>query len=80
MKSIFYAAAVLAATISTASATVYTCKVTKNDPSGWIPNIVSINLNDKTGAVTVIDPIIKHFVGKPITGRLGTDNGKRTTF
>lgn len=77
---LFYcaAAAVLSFTVP-AAATLYNCKITKNDPSGWIPQVVRIDVN-KNGAVTVFDPIINHYRGKPIKGRQGIDNAKRTTF
>lgn len=65
---------------SPAFAAKYECNVSKNDPSGWIPNVVLIDHNEANGSVVVLDPVIQHFLGAPIEGRMDTDNGKRTTF
>ena len=62
-----------------ASAAVYECSVTKSN-SSYIPEIVIIDYNASSGEVTVIDPVIKHFVGGAISGEVATENNKRITF
>ncbi len=83
----WFASAVLAATALTpleASATNirYDCTFqngTKRD-GNWIPEVLVLQHNDKTGEVLVFDPVIKYFIGKPISGTLAEETAARTTF
>jgi len=63
-----------------AFAVTYECKMTKTDPSNWVPEAVLIQYDPDTGAVQVADPISHHFHGGPRQGEVDTDNSKRTTF
>ena len=79
--NVFLNAGVALFCMSTAAAAVtYECKMTKTDPSNWVPEEVLIQYDPDTGAVQVADPISHHFHGGPRQGEVDTDNAKRTTF
>lgn len=84
MKSFFkcvLSAALLSVTANQASAAdIYECKFKQNAANGnWIPEIVFVVFDQKTGEVLVSDPIIHHFVKKPIEGKLAANNSARIT-
>ena len=62
-----------------ALAITYECRVTKSN-ANYIPEILVIEHDDKTGEVTVFDPVIKHFLDRPTNGEVAVDNAKRITF
>ena len=72
-------AAVLVASASTAHGKTFDCRVTKSN-ADYVPQRLIIQYNESTGDVTVNDPVIQHFLGRPTNGEVVTDNGKRTTF
>jgi hypothetical protein len=80
MKRILTAALIASLPATTGVAAVYDCRMSKNDPSGWVPERVVVNYRAGSDQVTVNDPIIQHFVGQPITGEVDVDNSKRVTF
>ncbi len=63
-----------------ASAKTYICKLTEQGKSNWIPQVVRIDHDEKSGKVTVIDPLIKHYKEEPIAGEVATANSKRITY
>ena len=80
-KSILLAAAatvlVLAAPVS---ATTYHCTLTEQGTKNWIPRELILTHDENTGKVTVLDPLIQHYKGGPIPGKVSTSNGRRTTY
>ena len=54
-----------------AKVTQYDCKFEQSRArgGGWIPEILIVTDDDKSGEIIAYDPIIKHFVGKPIPAR-----------
>lgn len=56
---------------------VLECRLAGN--STWVPRIIVVESAPGSGAVTVLDPIIRHFHGQPIPARIATDNARRTT-
>ncbi len=73
------AAAAFLAFSTPSLAVVYECNVTKSN-ADYIPTIVIIDYNTNSGAVTVLDPVIKHFLGRATNGEVVTENNKRITF
>ena len=47
---------------------------------GWIPEILLLTDDDVTGEITVFDPVIKHFIGTPIQGKLDARTKARSTY
>lgn len=62
--------------------TQYECKFPyeKARGGGWIPEILILTDDDVTGVITVNDPIIKHFIGTPIEGKLEARTKARSTY
>lgn len=56
-----------------------TCQLDGPGAKGWVPPIVAVIVNDK-GEVTVSDPIILHFHGVPVSGRIAVENARRITY
>lgn len=81
---LFFAALSAAATIAlptSVSAETYKCSFEeKRKNGGWIPEIVVLDIDAKNKLATVYDPLIAHFIGKPIRAKIATDNAARTTF
>jgi hypothetical protein len=46
----------------------------------WVPSVLVLQHDTGSGKVTVFDPVIKHFNGKPIEGRLSTETNARSEF
>lgn len=72
-----------------ASAEMAAAKITKYECSfpqskarggGWVPEILIITDNDKSGEIIVFDPVIKYFVGKPITARRSGETKARVSY
>lgn len=60
---------------------IYECAFAKHSAHGnWLPTVVVIEHDAKTNDVTVYDPLIKHYKGKPIPGKVETDNDKRVSY
>lgn len=60
----------------------YDCRFdTGNARDGnWVPEILVLQHDTGSGKVTVFDPVIKHFTGKPIEGRLSAETKARSEF
>jgi hypothetical protein len=60
----------------------YDCKFdTGNARDGnWVPQVLVLQHDTTSGKVTVFDPVIKSFTGKPIEGQLNTETKARTEF
>ena len=71
-----------AASVVQAEGVRYDCKFnTGNARDGnWVPEVLVLQHDVKSGKVTVFDPVIKHFTGVPITGRLSTETKARSEF
>ncbi len=80
MKSLVLALVAVLSAQSAMAADVYQCSVKKNGRGNWIPEFILISHDTKNNSVVVIDPVIDHFHGGPIKGRLDIDNKVRTTF
>ncbi len=80
MKTVSIAGLVLAVltAASPVAAKTYICKLQENGRTNFIPKIVRIDQNG--GNVTVIDPLIDHYMGNPISAKIAVDNNRRTTF
>ena len=67
---------------ASAKITQYDCKFEQSRArgGGWIPEILIITDNDKSGEIIAYDPIIKHFVGKPIPIRRSGETKARVTY
>ena len=46
----------------------------------WVPDQVVIRYDAETGSVVVNDPLVQHFVGAPVAGRVKADTAHRITF
>ncbi len=68
--------------IASAKITQYECRFeqSRSRGGGWIPEILVITEDSKTGAILAFDPIIKTFVGKPIPARRSAESKVRVTF
>lgn len=75
-------AAVLAAMPAAAAVTRYECNFPENGRlgGGWVPTVVVVQDDDRTGKIMVFDPLIKNFVGVPIEARRGDETVARVTF
>ncbi|WP_333817587.1 hypothetical protein [Tabrizicola sp.] len=65
-----------------AKITLYECKFKQEESrgGGWIPEMLILTEDDKTGEITVYDPVIKHFVGEPIPAKLEARTNARSTY
>jgi hypothetical protein len=67
--------------IAAQAAELYECQIEQNASNGgWIPAQVIVNYDAAQGEVIVFDPIIKHFQGAPVQGKVEIENKKRVTF
>ncbi len=65
---------------NTASALTYNCEVEPSREGAWIGSQLIIRHNETTGEVTVLDNLIKHYIGDAIAAEIETENSKRITF
>jgi hypothetical protein len=65
-----------------ATLTQYECRFEQSRArgGGWIPEVLVITDNNRTGEIIVYDPVIKYFIGKPIPARRSTLSKVRTTY
>lgn len=62
-------------------ADVYECEFSEHEANqNWLPTVVVIEHDSKTNEVTVYDPLIKHYKGAPIPGKVETDNDVRISY
>ena len=81
MKKLVLAILFAGVFVSTAAtADTYICKIKQDSKGNWIPENLAINYNLQTGEVVVNDEYIMHYHGKPLAGKVATDNAKRITF
>ena len=75
-------AVLAAAQTASAKITKYECRFeqSKARGGGWIPEILIVTDDDRTGEILAYDPIIKHFAGKPIAARRSAETKVRVTF
>lgn len=60
---------------------VYECAIKQHAENGsWVPEIVVAGKDGGPGEAVIYDPIIDHFVGHPLKGKVETDNDTRITF
>lgn len=74
---------VLGGTVSaTAQSVLYDCtfEQSRSRGGGWVPERLYLLYDTNSGAVEVIDPIIKHFVGSPVQGKRGKETAQRIGF
>ncbi|MBK6466950.1 MAG: hypothetical protein IPF96_08860 [Rhodobacter sp.] len=75
------AAALASAALPALALEVYECKIKQLLSNGvWLPEVVVVAHEPGAAKATVNDPLIEHFVGKPIDAKVETENAKRTTF
>lgn len=72
--AVFLATSVFAANVT------YLCNLKVPYANGWVPEQIVIVHNTANGEVVVNDPIIHHYFGAPVKGKVQTDNDKRITF
>lgn len=80
IRSIALAAALCSATPALARPVTYTCQLEVARSQSWVPDQVVIRYDAATGSVVVNDPVIQHFVGAPVLGRVKADTDRRITF
>lgn len=80
IRSIALAATLITTTPTLASPATYTCTLAVAASQTWVPEQVVIRFDTATKSVVVNDPIIQHFVGEPVAGRIKTNNATRITF
>ncbi|MGL6208961.1 MAG: hypothetical protein ACRC14_03925 [Paracoccaceae bacterium] len=64
------------------AATLYDCTFEKmrSRGGGWVPDQLFVLHDAETGEVEVLDPIINHFVGNPIAGKVMAETKVRIRF
>ncbi len=62
-----------------AMAVQYHCQLSEHGSSNFIPREVLVDYQPG-GQVRIIDPLIQHYKGAPIAGRVAVDNDRRVTF
>lgn len=72
--------AAIAITAAPAFSKTYDCSVKDKGSLNWVPERIIIKYDENKGTVTVIDGMIKHYMGGPIAGKVNTKNAKRITF
>lgn len=80
IRSIALAATLCSATPAFAAPVTYTCTLAVPASQTWVPEQLVIRFDAATKSVVVNDPIIQHFVGEPVAGRVKADNAARITF
>lgn len=78
--SLCLAIAFASATPALAEPVIYTCQLDVPASQTWVPEQVVIRFDRGSKSVVVNDPLIQHFVGEPVAGRVKTDNASRITF
>ena len=73
------AALIAMASMAEAGRTVYECSTNARD-RGFIPKQVIVAHNDGAGSAMVNDPIIHHFMGKPVSAKVTKNNAKIISF
>ncbi|MGO4855465.1 hypothetical protein [Phaeovulum sp. W22_SRMD_FR3] len=56
----------------------FKCDFVEKGSTGWVPKVVY--LSDEAGEILVFDPIIKHFIGEPVTGRIQRENKRVVSY
>lgn len=79
-RSVLAGLCLLAASPALAKPVTYTCNLAVAAAQGWVPEQVVIRFDPADKSVLVNDPLIMHFVGEPVAGRVKTDNATRITF
>lgn len=64
---------------STGHATIYNCDITTNGRGDWLPTRLLVEHVTDADQAQVWDPLIKYFVGNPMSARVVTRNAKRIT-
>ena len=60
------------------AAETFICQLTPYGRGNWIPDVLFIG---RTGAAVVVsDPVVLHFNGAPLSGRVAAENARRVTF
>jgi hypothetical protein len=80
MRFAFVLAALCAAAPALAKPVTYSCTLDVPESQSWVPEQVVIRFDPDTKSVVVNDPLIVHFVGEPVAGRVKTNNASRITF
>ena len=58
----------------------YQCRLEVSRANAWVPDQVVILHEPGAGTALVNDPIIRHFVKRPVEARVVVENDKRITF
>lgn len=59
----------------------YECQIPQTRGQlGWIPEVLFIARLDGAKSVTVSDPLVLHYNGEPVAGKVAVDNSRRVTF
>ncbi|MCK8462627.1 hypothetical protein MUY35_02025 [Aliiroseovarius sp. S1339] len=66
--------------IAPARADIYNCDITPKGTGDWLPTRLLVDHTPHAQTADVWDPLIKYFVGKPMTARVVTENPKRVTI
>lgn len=64
--------------VQAVAAKEYKCDFVEKAQTGWVPKVVY--LRDEAGEILVFDPIIKHFIGEPVTGRIQRENERVVSY
>lgn len=81
IRSVFLGLAlVIAASSAGADAVTTLCKLKVSNDQAWVPTQVVIRRDKGSDAVLVNDPIILHFIKKPVVGRVMSEDRKRVTY
>jgi hypothetical protein len=75
------AALLLSAPVVAQASDVYDCTIGQDAANGnWIASQIIADYDAAKGEVIIFDPIIKHFAGAPLAGKVEAANDKRLTF
>jgi hypothetical protein len=75
------AALLLSAPVVAQASDVYDCTIGQDAANGnWIASQIIADYDAAKGEVIIFDPIIQHFAGAPLTGKVEAANDKRLTF
>jgi hypothetical protein len=75
------AALVLSAPLAAQASEIYNCTIRQDAANGnWIAEQIVADYDAAKGEVVIFDPIIKHFAGAPLKGKVEAANDKRLTF
>lgn len=84
MKAVWGAGIAFAAILAAApvlATDVFECEFAEQDVYGkWLPTVVVVEHDTATGDISVYDPLIKHFKGRPIPGKVETNNDIRISY